>query len=337
MKISVIIPVYNVEKYLNKCIRSVLAQTYKNIEILLVDDGSDDNSGNICDEWAAKDSRIIVFHKKNGGQGTARNLALDNIKGDYVLFVDSDDEIDCYMIEKMLKPMDEKCYDLVMCGFKVNNGFRTVDANWYKDSIRMNNTELIKAYIVDGLIFTGPVCKLFARHLFNSIRFPNFRANEDAFILHHIFDICKNAAIISDHLYTINLRAGSTEGRSFNENKMHLIDCAVDLRQFIKSKYPEYSSYVESKVLKDSVYLLSRMYSDNSEYQYSELENQLIQIVNNEVKYLSDIGMNDETNIATGIIKDKDKYKKLVKSKAKIIKLKRNLIRLKMKISHVKE
>ena len=92
-KISVIVPVYNVERYLRRCIDSILAQTFTDFELLLIDDGSKDSSGEICDEYAAKDSRIIVFHKENGGVSSARNVGLDNVRGEWVAFVDADDKI----------------------------------------------------------------------------------------------------------------------------------------------------------------------------------------------------------------------------------------------------
>lgn len=98
-KISVIVPVYNTEKYLHRCIDSILAQTFTDFELLLIDDGSKDNSGTICDEYAAKDSRVRVFHKENGGVSSARNLGLDNAKGEWISFVDSDDYTDSYFLE----------------------------------------------------------------------------------------------------------------------------------------------------------------------------------------------------------------------------------------------
>ena len=100
--ISVIVPCYNVEEYLPKCIESILNQTYRNLEILLVDDGSPDNCGRICDEYAAKDSRIRIIHKKNGGLSDARNAALDVMTGEYVTFIDSDDYISKYFYEKLI-------------------------------------------------------------------------------------------------------------------------------------------------------------------------------------------------------------------------------------------
>ena len=103
--LSIIVPVYNVEKYIGKCIESIVNQTYKDLEIILVDDGSTDNSGKICDEWARKDKRIKVIHKKNGGLSDARNAGLDICTGDYIGFVDSDDYIELNMYEDLLIQM----------------------------------------------------------------------------------------------------------------------------------------------------------------------------------------------------------------------------------------
>ena len=111
--VSVIVPVYNVEKYLKDCLESIINQTYKNIEIILVDDGSKDNSGKICDEFANLDNRIKVIHKENGGLSDARNFGLNNAHGEWVMFIDSDDYIDITMIDKLIKASFDK--ELVMC------------------------------------------------------------------------------------------------------------------------------------------------------------------------------------------------------------------------------
>ena len=115
--ISVIVPVYNVEKYLDKCVQSIVNQTYKNLEIILVDDGSTDHCPALCDEWAKKDERIQVIHKKNGGLSSARNTAIDVISGEYVIFVDSDDWIDLDMIASMLEFAETNDADIVSGGF----------------------------------------------------------------------------------------------------------------------------------------------------------------------------------------------------------------------------
>lgn len=123
-KISVIIPVYKVEKYLDRCLESVVNQTYSNLEIILVDDGSPDRCGELCDQWAEKDSRIKVIHKKNGGLGFARNSGLDVATGDYIAFVDSDDYLDVTMYEKLMKQAEATDSDIVFCGHikELSNG-----------------------------------------------------------------------------------------------------------------------------------------------------------------------------------------------------------------------
>ena len=116
-KVSIIIPVYNVEKYLAECLDSVINQTYSNLQIIVVDDGSTDASGQICDEYAEKDNRITVIHQVNAGAANAKNTGLDNVKGDYVTFVDSDDWVELNWIETMTDAMEKYDVDVVECGF----------------------------------------------------------------------------------------------------------------------------------------------------------------------------------------------------------------------------
>ena len=122
MKLSVIVPVYNVENYLNKCITSIVEQTYKALEIILVDDGATDCSGAIADSYAAKDKRIKVFHKENGGLSDARNYGLDHVTGDYILFVDSDDFIENTMCERLFTVANSTNADMVSCNYYIYRG-----------------------------------------------------------------------------------------------------------------------------------------------------------------------------------------------------------------------
>ena len=115
--ISIIIPVYNVEAYLQKCLDSVISQIYRNIEIILVDDGSTDNSGKICDEYAEKDERINVYHQQNGGVSRARNVGLEVAKGQYISFVDSDDYIDCELLQQVVTKANHQEFDIIIFGY----------------------------------------------------------------------------------------------------------------------------------------------------------------------------------------------------------------------------
>lgn len=278
--VSIIVPVYNVEKYLDKCIRSLVEQTYKNIEIILVDDGSLDSCGQICDEWKQKDMRIRVFHKANGGQGSARNLALDTARGKYVSFVDSDDYIDADMIEVMLKDILRYQADLAICGIHINNSFRVVDsAIPGKKRIYQNPSELLKDYISTAWIFTGPVNKLYRIQLFEGIRFPEIRCNEDAYIMHEVLGRCKCAVHTNQCLYTQYLREDSTEKSLFAEKNMVLIECAERLRKYIVENFPELKLQVITKVSEDVIYLMKKIiYGHNikiNKMSYIKLEKKL--------------------------------------------------------------
>ncbi|MBQ2932571.1 MAG: glycosyltransferase family 2 protein [Clostridia bacterium] len=237
--ISVIVPVYNVEKYLEKCIDSILAQTYKNLEIILVDDGSTDNSGKICDEYEKKDARIKVVHKENGGQGSARNLGLDICKGQFVSFVDSDDRIKPDMLERMLSALQKNSADIAICGIATNTGIKYIDNPVFECERVFNSGELMKEYVTTGNIHTGPCNKLYKRELFGNIRFPEIRVNEDYFIMHRLLGQSKKAVHTGENLYIQNIRPGSTEQSEFSERNFVLLDCAEDLIEYYKENFPD--------------------------------------------------------------------------------------------------
>ena len=168
-KISIIVPIYNKEKYLEKCIESIVGQTYKNIEIILIDDGSYDKSPEICDKWAANDERIIVIHKKNGGLPSARNAGLDVCSGDYVMFVDSDDWIDADMAEELYSAaISSKC-KVVSSGFyyEFNDG-STTQSN--PESLEIHGEDVLFNFLIDNI--RPEVCsKMYLRSLISDLRF----------------------------------------------------------------------------------------------------------------------------------------------------------------------
>ena len=144
--ISVVVPVYNVEKYIDKCINSIINQTYKNLEIILVDDGSPDNCGKICDEYAKKDNRIKVTHKENGGVSSARNIGIKNATGDWLTFVDADDWIENNFVEQLLKIGNQENAEIVLCGYNRVNRNNKCEVNASGDKETFNSSEyLIKA------------------------------------------------------------------------------------------------------------------------------------------------------------------------------------------------
>ena len=183
--LSVIIPVYNVEPYLEKCLDSVLKQTYKDMEILIIDDGSTDRSGAISDEYAAKDSRIRVFHTENRGLSAARNLGLDNAVGGYIGFVDSDDWIEPDMYEVLLKKAEETGADIVECGVFKEYPDKTVE-HQRPDRV-MYKIEAIRA-LVNRELSNSVWNKVWVKSCYFNIRFPEGRLYEDVAITYRIFD-----------------------------------------------------------------------------------------------------------------------------------------------------
>lgn len=168
-KISIIVPIYNKEKYLEKCIESIVGQTYKNIEIILVDDGSTDSSSAICEDWADKDERIKVIHKENGGMSSARNAGLDICNGDYVMFVDSDDWIDSDMAERLYSAAISNNCQIVSSGFyyEYNNGLTSLSD---PKLIEIYGNDIIYNYLMDK-IRPEVWSKLYLKSLISDFRF----------------------------------------------------------------------------------------------------------------------------------------------------------------------
>lgn len=212
--ISIIIPIYNVEPYLDRCINSILVQTYTNIEIILVDDGSSDNSSKICEDFANKDERIVVIHKKNGGQAEARNLGIDVCKGDYISFVDSDDWVEPTYIDGLLKTVQKTDADIAICELKRVHSYENKK---FTQKICLQNYTPIEAirrlFSKREVSFIGPVCKIYKRHLFNNIRFPVGKFHEDEFFTYKVFSSATKIAYTSEILYYYYQRADSTMGK----------------------------------------------------------------------------------------------------------------------------
>lgn len=166
-QISIIVPVYNVEKYLNRCVDSILNQTFKDFELILVNDGSKDKSGNICDEYEKKDSRVKVIHKPNGGVSSARNTGIDNATGKYIMFVDSDDYIDSNMLSNMLKTINNDI-DLIVSSIKMvtKNG----NSEFKMPNKLYTTKEILEEYCCElfpRICLCGPVCKIYKLEIIN--------------------------------------------------------------------------------------------------------------------------------------------------------------------------
>lgn len=199
-KISVIVPVYNTEKYLHRCVDSILAQTFTDFELLLIDDGSTDRSGAICDEYALKDSRVRVFHKENGGVSSARNLGLDKTHGVYVTFVDSDDTI----TTNALLYMSDNYEDMVVGAINFVNSHTEKYVDWDGDIIAYNNMGLFLEKNLNTMILRSPCFKLFRKDIINKydIRMnENLTFGEDTVFVADYMLHCQNVRIVPNICY----------------------------------------------------------------------------------------------------------------------------------------
>lgn len=213
--ISVIVPIYNVEKYISKCVTSILQQTYKNLEVILVDDGSKDESGQICDEFSKDDSRVVVIHKENGGLSSARNAGLDIARGKYISLIDGDDYIHPQMYERLLQILQKEKADIVSCNFKMLDENEKVPIKKYDTSIDKNEyTTIIGRKIYWQLWLrdneTIVQCtKLFRKEIFEHCRYPIGKLHEDVYMIHQQLEKCHKIIYVNEELYYYVQRSNS--------------------------------------------------------------------------------------------------------------------------------
>jgi glycosyltransferase involved in cell wall biosynthesis len=224
MKISIIIPVYNVEeRFLYNCIESIINQIYKDIEIILVDDGSTDNSGFICDEFAKKDNRIIVIHQNNVGLAAARNTGLDASTGDFISFIDCDDFINPSMLKDLINTAIQYNVDIVQCGFvKLDEDFKNITPEIFEFSIQIiEQNKALEYFYKDYILSSVMWDKLYRKNVFSKHRFPSGQYQEDAFILSNIYaETDTNIIVINKTYYHYLQRQNSKFHQKYDLNFM---------------------------------------------------------------------------------------------------------------------
>lgn len=236
MLVTVIVPVYQVEQYLDRCIQSIQNQTYKNIEIFLIDDGSRDKSGMICDEYARKDPRIQVFHKTNGGLSDARNYGIERANGDYLVFVDSDDYISKDFIETMLESAIRNQSELVMCRFAQVTGEEFSDCQKIQE--RIVSVEEAFWHICNNskqhILYTVAWNKLYKRKLFESVRYPIGRIHEDEGTTYKILAQVETVVVIDKEMYGYYMSPNSIMRSRYNKRRLDILYFQVEKIHFLK-------------------------------------------------------------------------------------------------------
>lgn len=262
--ISVIVPVFKVEKYLEKCVNSITNQTYKNLEIILVDDGSPDNCPKMCDDFAKKDKRIKVVHKQNGGLSDARNAGTDISTGDLIMYVDSDDYIELNTIELLHKNMVETDSDISFAKYAIvtetDEGIHVTGNN-----LRVFSAdEALMRFVEDERPhFIVAWCKLMKREIVGDIRYPVGRFHEDEYVTYKLFDRAKKIVLTEDTLYRYLHRAGSIMSQRRLKNEVDILDAYIERQNYFKDNKPEIYGDFKRDIFHFFIYPYMRVMSSN--------------------------------------------------------------------------
>ena len=252
MRISLIIPVYNVSNYLPRLMETVLSQTLKDLEVILVDDGSSDDSGRICDGYAANDPRVKVIHKSNSSVSDARNAGIESSSGEYLVFADGDDYLSEDYVEYLLSLCISNDADMSCCAWNTDQNGRLNTCSYRKNEpgVYRGNNEAMRAMLTTRLLSSSVWGKMFKRKLFDSVRFPEgCNYYEDDATMYRLVANADSVAIGGDPKYFYTLRDDSMIHRSFNDNNFKMIEVFEKRCAFIENNYPELSVYARSDIL----------------------------------------------------------------------------------------
>ncbi|MDR3598468.1 glycosyltransferase [Clostridium sp.] len=279
-EISVIVPVYNVEKYLEKCVDSILSQTFKDFEVILVDDGSKDRCGIICDKYESLDNRVKVIHKTNGGLSSARNSGLEIASGEYVAFVDSDDWIDKSMYKELYNEAKKHNADIVQCKFiKAKDENVSIYNNESNEAEVIRNLEALCNLYNEKCIETVVTWnKLYRRYLFNDIVFPNGKIHEDQFTTYKLLYKANKVVLVDKELYYYRQTPNSIMNSDFNMSRLDFLEALDQRLEFFKKINNE---LLYKQTIKTYVNVLKEYYF---KCQNSKNEEQILKIIREKYK-----------------------------------------------------
>ena len=245
--ISVIVPIYNVKKYVENCVESIMKQTYGNIEIILVDDGSTDGSGKICDKMAGKDERIKVFHKENGGLSDARNFGIRKTRGKYLVFVDGDDDMEKDGIEYLYLLVKRYKTRMAIAAQAIRAGKKTHDEGKNQIEEKISTEEGLKRLLMNEGFSTSTGGKIYERELFDEIEFPKGKICEDNGTIYRLILECPGVAYGNVYVYNYYKRKNSIMTSEFDLRKLDLVELVDKMGKDILEKYPKLEKEVERR------------------------------------------------------------------------------------------
>lgn len=262
-KISIIVPIYGVEKYLRQCIDSILHQTYENLEILLVDDGSPDECGAICEEYAQMDHRIRVIHQVNGGVSSARNTGLEAATGDWIGWVDPDDWVEADMFELLVTEGEQEMADVVICGGYEEYRHRQVSFGWPRRQ-QLDQKEALYGLLEDRYMHNALYDKLWRRRLYQEIRFPVGHTYEDLAVIYRLYQKADRFLCLPDCKYHYRQHANGIMGNSSLPNRLDHCLAARQRYEDMVETWPEWKDLLEGRCVTAAIGVWCGYYSNNS-------------------------------------------------------------------------
>lgn len=257
--ISVIVPIYNVEQYLNRCLKSIVKQSYKKLEIILVDDGSTDRCPQICDEWASKDNRIKVIHKKNGGLSDARNYGFEVATGEYIGYVDSDDWIELDMYEILMNVINREKSDIACCSVRKVWEDRDLQSTDYINKLQITSFDTenaLKLLIEDNILQQTVWNKLYRKDIIDGISFEVGRFHEDVFWSYRIIGNAKKISIVNIECYNYFQRDNSIMGQGYSLKRLDALDALENRCRYIEKYFPSLSKLAMESYMSSCMYQL---------------------------------------------------------------------------------
>ena len=241
-EIDVIVPVYNNEDYIENCIKSIQAQTFNDFRLVIIDDGSTDKTGKICDSLSSEDERIEVIHQKNGGISVARNAGIASLISPYFCFVDSDDMIHTDYLSSMYQLMQERKADLVICSFHIfKDGEIAIDLSETKESAQIevytDTLQYTEKFVGDSMKLVSPTNKLYKTELFDGLSYPEGKVYEDDYVYYRILDRSKCTVFIDAKLYEYRMQDNSITHEKYNLKMLNHIEAkSQQIKYFYKKK-----------------------------------------------------------------------------------------------------
>lgn len=236
--VSVIVPIYNVEQYLDRCIKSIVEQDYRQLEIILIDDGSEDSSGELADRWSEIDSRIYVIHQSNAGLSAARNKGIEIAKGNFLIFIDSDDWIHKHMITALISNANKA--DLICCGMLQASDDKSTPMKWFKKECLYSSFEILDR-LIDNTVFTSHITRfLYPKDVFKNIKFPEGKLYEDIRTLHKILLKTNSVYVLPQAYYYYYVRKDSITNTIKLKNRIEWFEALKERAEDLKSYKKEY-------------------------------------------------------------------------------------------------